>query len=281
MNNLIFVDSIFDKQRTKEYSLSIRIYSGGFSFCIFKEEKCLVISEPSNYKLYYNTDLISTFKKFTNKNELLNYRYRQVKIIWETKDYTTVPNEFFSEEFAGYSYQLCCGNISGMQILWDKLRYFNAHIVYGIPKAFYLCLKELYPSSFIYNGNTFFFDDAIWKSIHNNSWSVFAYLSDNSCSIIVPNVENKHFITHFEYKEATDLVYFILNVYKNRQLNREHTKLILNGNISKSDSAKKLLEKYIAHVEMEELPLNYRIKSDIADNTYNIFVNLLKTNTCE
>ncbi len=281
MDNLMFVDSIFDKENTIAYSLSIRVSPDGFSFCIFKEQKCVVISQTVNYKLYYNTDLVTTFKDFIRDNELLNASYQQVKIVWESTDYTTVPNEFFTEEFANYSYQLCCGSISAMEILWDKMRYFNAHIVYAIPKAFYQCLNELYPDVVIYHENTFFFDDAVWQSAHDNNEGVFACIKNNYCSVIVPNAENKHFVTHFEYKTATDLVYFLLNIYKNRQLNPEKIKLVLSGSVSSEDNYKRLLEKYIGRVEVEGLPQAYRIKRDIADKAYNIFVHLLKTNTCE
>ncbi len=280
MDNLIFVDSIFDKENTKEYSLSIRVSPGGFSFCMFKEQKCAAISRTVNYKLYYNTDLVTTFKDFIRDNELLNAAYKQVKIIWDSADYTTVPNEFFTEEFAGYSYQLCCGSVSAVEILWDKMRYFNAHVVYAVPKAFYQCLNELYPDTVIYHGCTFFFDDAVQQSTRNNNGGVFACIENNYCSVIVPNAENRHFVTHFEYKAASDLVYFLLNIYKSRQLNPENIKLILSGNIDPEDNIKTLLEKYIGRVEVEELPQEYRIKSGIEDKAYNIFVNLLKTNTC-
>ncbi len=281
MDNFIFVDSIFDKENTKEYNISIRVSSDGFSFCIFKEQKCVAISRMVNHKLYYNTDLITTFKDFINGCELLNSEYQQVKIIWEASDYTTVPNEFFTKEFAGYSYQLCCGNIVAMKILWNKMRHFNAHIVYAIPKAFYQCIKELYPQATIYHGNTFFFDDAVWQNTHNNNFAVFAHIQTDYCCVIIPNTENKHFVTHFQYKTASDLVYFLLNIYKKRQLNPENIKLILSGSIGIYDNEKTLLEKYIRKVEIDELPLEYRVKNGIPAREYNIFVNLLKTNTCE
>ncbi len=281
MDNLIFVDSIFDKKNTKEYNMSIRVSPNGFSFCIFKEKQCVAISKITNYRLYYNTDLTTAFKDFLHGNELLKATYGQVKIIWESPNYTSIPNDFFTEKFANYSYQLCCGSTVAMEVLWDKMRYFNAHIIYAIPKAFYQCLKELYPDAVIYHGNTFFFDDAVWQSSHNNNSGVFAHIEAEYCSVIIPNTENKHFVTHFEYKTATDLVYFLLNIYKSKQLNYENTQLILSGNIDLSDNAKILLEKYIRKVEVEEIPKTFRIKDDITAKTYNIFVHLLKTNTCE
>jgi hypothetical protein len=282
MNDLVFVDSTFDKDKSKEYKLSIRVSSGGFSFSILDANKhCVALGRFKAFNRNSAAESLNSFKELIRNNELLNLDYHSVSVLWVSNQSVMIPNEFFSEEFAFESYQLCHSFSSDEELHWNDLKQFESKNVFAVPVSFKELLTKHFSGLSFYHHSTPFYNTAIKEEVSDSHPNVYVNLQKEYFHIIIPDRNGKHFINSFAYKEDADLVYHILNVYKQQKLNNERSKLIIDGLIQEESKSSQLLKKYLAKVEVRLLPSKLRIKNEIPHKEYNQFINLLNLNECE
>ena len=282
MNDLVFVDSTFDKNKSKEYILSIRVSSDGFSFSILNVEKqCMALERFKAFKKESISDRLNSFKELIRNSELLNLEYNKVFVLWESNQSILIPDEFFSEAFAFESFQLCHSLKQDDILHWNDLNHFNAKNVFVMSEPFKELLMKQFPSVGFFHHSTPFYKKAIQEEISDNHPSVFVNIQKDYFHLIIPDRNKKHFVNSFEYKDDTDLVYYILNVYKQQQLNNERSKLVVDGFAQEESKSIQLLKKYLAIVEIRLLPNHLRIKNEIPIKEYNQYINLLNITECE
>ncbi|WP_321309040.1 DUF3822 family protein [Marinifilum fragile] len=282
MNDLVFVDSTFDKNKSKEYKLSIRVSSDGFSFSILNANKhCIALERFKAFNQNTEADTLNSIKELIRNNELLNLEYNSVAVLWVSNQAVIIPNEFFSEEFAFESYQLCHNFSCDEELHWNDLEHLNSKNVFAVPLSFKEILVKQFSKIEFFHHSTPFYKTAIKDEISDNHPNVYVNLQKEYFHIIIPDRNGKHFINSFTYKEDADLAYHILNVYKQQKLNNERSKLIVDGLVQEESKSIQLLKKYLANVEVKLLPAKLRIKNEIPHKEYNQFINLLNLTECE
>ncbi|MGQ1909741.1 DUF3822 family protein [Marinifilum sp. RC60d5] len=282
MDDLIFVESTFDKSKTEEYNLSIRVGSDGFSFSILNvNKKCLALKRFKTFSQNSDIELLNSFKEQIRNSELLNLKYKAVSILWISDKSILIPNEFFTKEFAFNSYQICHELRQAETLNWNKIDLLEAYSVFPILVSLKELLHKQFPQAAIYHHTHPFYINAMKESMEDNHPSVFVNIHQDFFHVIIPDQGKKHFINSFSYKEDSDLAYYILNIYKQQKLNNERSKLIVNGLVQEKSKVILLLKKYLADVEVKHLPAELRIKNIIPLEEYNQFINLLNLSECE
>lgn len=283
MTDLVFVDPSFDKNKTKEYTLSIQVGLDGFSFSVLDGNKnCIALHRFQSFPKNNDSNTPANLIKETIRNhELLNLSFKEVAILWVSPKSTLIPSEFFSEDFAYESFQLCHKIEETESLHWNELHDLNSWIVFSIPKS----LNEFFVAHFtkvkLYHNSYPFFKEALKNPISDNHPSVFVDIQNDFFHAIIPDKTTKHFINTFVFNEETDLAYFILNLFKQQKLNNERSKLILSGMIQEESKLTQLLKKYLGQVEVKLLSAKYRVNNKIPHKEYNQFINLLNLSRCE
>jgi hypothetical protein len=282
MNDLVFVDSTFDKNKSKEYKLSIRVSSDGFSFSILDVNKnCLALEQFRPFSQNSEAETLNSFKELIRNNELLNLEFKSVLVLWVSNQSVLIPNEFFNEEFAFESYQLCHNLNNNEELHWNDMKHFKSKNVFAVPVSFKELLIKQFSEVEFFHHSTPFYNTAIKDEILDNHPNVYVNLQQEYFHIIIPDRNGKHFINNFAYKEDSDLAYYILNVYKQQKLNNERSKLIVDGLVHDESKSIQLLKKYLAKIEVKLLPAKLRVKNEIPRKEYNQFINLLNLTECE
>jgi len=282
MDDLVFVESTFDKNKTEEYNLSIRVGSDGFSFSILNvNKKCLALNRFQTFDQNSTTETLNSFKEQIRNNELLNLKYKTVSILWVSNKSVLIPNEFYSEQFAFESFQLCHKLSEKEVIEQTKVSVLDSYCIFSIPIDFKDVLIKQFAEIKFFHHTYPFYTSAIKEEQHDNNPSVFVNIQKSFFHIIIPDRDNKHFINSFSYTEDSDLAYYILNIYKQQKLNNERSKLIVDGLVQEESKSIQLLKKYLAKVEVKLLPTELRIKNAIPHKEYNQYINLINLSRCE
>jgi predicted transcriptional regulator len=281
MYDLVFVDTLFDQNKSKEYNLSIQLGLDGFSFSILdKNNTCLALSKHEIFKKDSDNKSLHSFKDHLRHNEILNLKFANISVLWISKKSTLIPGEFFNEKLAYESFQLCHSFDEDDQVLWNKINELDAYNLYSIPKGFTEELKMQFSDMEIYHHTYPFYKDALSRKFIENHPTVFINIQRNFFHVIIPDRQKKHYINSFSYQADSDLAYYILNIYKQQKLNNERSKLILDGLIQDESKIIDLLKKYLANIEVKLLPSNLRVKGNIPLKEYNQFNNLLNLTRC-
>ncbi|WP_421920078.1 DUF3822 family protein [Marinifilum sp.] len=282
MNDLVFVDSTFDKNKSKEYILSIRVSSDGFSFSILDATNtCIALERFKEFKQSSGADSSDSFKELIRNSELLNLSFKKVFVLWVSNQSVLIPNQFFSNEFVFESYQLCHTLTQEDELHWNNIKALDSWNVFAVPIRFKDILVKQFTVVEFFHHSTPFYASAIKEEISDKHPNVYVNLQKEFFHIIIPDRNGKHFINSFAYREDCDLAYYILNVYKQQKLNNERSRLIIDGLVQDECKVIQLLKKYLAKLEVRLLPSKLRIKDEIPTKEYNQFINLLKLSECE
>jgi len=282
MDELLFVDSTFEKGNTSRYELSIQLCLDGFSFSILSEDQdCLALFKSQRLNSDLENISIDALKESIRNCEFLNLTFSKVSIIWLTRKASLIPSELFSEALAADSFQLCHPLSKDESLLWDKQEDLNAYLVYALPSALPDFIESQFPEAKIFHQGFSFYQEALKQTLDTKHPKVYVQIYDHFFDVIIPDKNQKHFINSFTYKEETDMVYFILNIYKQQKLNPEYSQLLLSGKIDESGKEVQLLKKYIKEIEIENMPRELLLKNTLSNSEYNQFTKLLNTNRCE
>ncbi len=282
MDELLFVDSTFEKDNTSRYKLSIQLCLDGFSFSILNSEnKCLALFQSKKLNSDSENSSIDVLKDNIRNCDYLNLTYEHVSIIWLTKKACLIPSELFSEALATDSFQLCHPILKSEIINWNECKELGAYIVFALPSNLPVFLDSQFPRSEISHQSLSFYQRVFNNSIDAIHPKVFIEIYDNFFDAFIPDSGQKYFTNNFSYKDETDMVYFILNIYKQQKLNTEYSQLHISGKIDETSKAFQTLKRYIKNISINSIENESFSKNNISDSVYNQFTKLLNPSLCE
>lgn len=282
MDELLFVDSTFEKGNTSRYKLSIQLCLDGFSFSILSSDnKCLALFQSKKLNSDSESSSIHLLKDNIRNCDYLNLAYDHISIIWLTKKASLIPSDLFSEALATDSFQLCHSLLKSEIISWNICTELNAHIVYAIPSDLPVFLESQFPNSETSHQTLSFYQRVLSHSIDGKHPKVFVEVYDNFFDAFIPDSGQKYFSNNFSFKDETDMVYFILNIYKQQKLNTEYSQLHISGKIDETNKAFQTLKRYIKGICIDNIPNESLSKNKVSNSIYNQFTKLLNPNLCE
>ncbi len=275
MDELLFVDSTFEKDNTSRYKLSIQLCLDGFSFSILSaEDKCLILFDSKKLNTETDNNSIDVLKDRVRNCEHLNLSYKEVDVVWLTKKACLLPSELFSEALAIDSLQLCHSISKTERINWNKHDHLNAYTVYAIPSSLSDFIESQFPETKISHQTFSFYQNIQKQDINLKHPNVFVQVYDNFFDAFIPDNNQKYFANNFSFKDETDMVYYILNIYKQQKLNTEYSQLILSGKIDETSKAFQILKRYINSVAINHIATELYSHKHVSNAVYNQFTKI-------
>lgn len=244
-------DETLDINSTENYELAVQAGVDGFSFCLLdtlRNKFVLIRSfEPEDNK-YYNAEAI---KEFIEKDDFLTRQYRKTRIIMPSSKFTLVPVPLYDpakkEEYYNFNYN----TDNGSKIISNKLNDPDAFIVFSVPKSFYDLLDKIYPGIFplIHIQPLFDYIGLARKNIPGDY--IHIHVERDSFNLVIFNNNLLKFCNSFSYRNITDILYFVLNVFNKLGIRQDDT-VHLSGVTEKSDDLSSNLSIYIRTVKFAE-----------------------------
>jgi hypothetical protein len=156
-----------------------------------------------------------------------------------------IPNEIFRNEDVKKLYEIEFGKKEKIELKFNLLPQWGAHLVFRTENYLTEFLEKKYPNAEIEH-HIF---NLLRKKIKKNVSSVYANLRKECVDIIVVKNSKLLIVNSFEAKSEQDIVYFVLNIYEQLELDIETFPLKLFSEKSISSSLLELLKQYIRKVE--------------------------------
>lgn len=202
--------------------------------------------------------IVSRLKSLKEEEELLNYKYDNVKVVLYDHPFAIVPESLtadsMSETFYLY-HQFIPDNLVEKPALKNKVKILSALTHRGKSQ-----LEELFSAYQIQHYQNGFLDYV--SNLKNNHTQVCAYINilEEKADVLVMFGDQLLFSNRFEYSSDEDILFFILSVYEQLELNVENNYLFYSGQIEPNDNLHKLLKTYIRYLE----PCPYLLHQDIS-----------------
>ena len=212
---------MIDFTKSKQYTLSIRLSTDGFSFSIYNpihDDSFSVIEKEIDTSLSLTANLKAVF----HESDFLGHSYKRVNIMLASKRFTIVPLDLFEEEQA------------------DLLFYHNHQKRENE--------TEQYPEARFYSQSTPLIEYFSVKSRLGNSKKMYVSVREEGIDIYC--FERGHLLlaNSFECSHTEDRIYYLLYAWKQLEFNQERDELHLTGTLPDKEILMNELRKFILQV---------------------------------
>jgi hypothetical protein len=280
MSFLELFDETLDINSTENYELSLQVSPDGFSFCILDtiRNKFVLIRafEPDENK-YFNTDKIN---ELFNNDDFLSRRYKKVNIVMPSKKYTIVPTPLFDpgkkDEYFKFNHTSDDNNL----ILSNKLTDPDAFLIFSLLNPFYELINSIFPGVLPYHHIKPLLDHISHKRKSVSGNYIHIHVEREFFNLIIFNGNMLKFCNSFNYRNISDILYFVLNVFKNLDINQEET-IHFSGLTEKYDDLISTFSIYIRHIKFAEPSGNFTFSYVFNDMEIHRYLNLFSVVNCE
>ncbi len=285
MNKISIVDNSFDINITTSYFLSIQLQLDGFSFCVLdpvSNEYILFEHRP----LKFNENIIDVLSDELASNDLLIYPYQKIFVLYNTKDYSLIPQALYNNNEDSNYLQFCFsdGFDKAKEICFtNKIKMADSICTFKIPIKLAEILEKYYSNVRYFCQATPFIETALLSTsmnISHNHVHINVQPSSFYFDIIVTSGNNLKMHNTFKYHDQKEFLYFTLFVFEQMKLDTRYTKVFLSGNIEKPSEIYSLIKRYIKQVEINTTTKHFKFSNVFKNVFLQNHLNLFNTPLC-
>ena len=282
MQSFAFIDETLDVNLTQSYQLSIQLSLNGLSFCILDpvRNKFIALQHTSFKTEIIFDDYLNGIEDYLRKTDLLNHKYKTVKLIWVSNKNTLIPSTLFTIDNLKKYFEFNQTINDLDEIHYTELKYSNAYSVFVIPNQIANIFIRKYPNISFYNQQIPAIEQALFRH-HSGTFKVFVNVEDNFFDLLITQNGKLLLYNNFIYKSEIDMLYYVMYSFEQFKLNPGSTDLILSGIISKNSKEYLKLKEYIRQIKFEKLSEEYSYSYTFNKVPHHFFNNLFNIALCE
>jgi len=255
-----FLDKSFNKLNTRNYVMSALFDVSGFSISIYDPDKNKIIGLVTYHfeELNGAEEINAQLDHFLNTVSWLSFPFLKVCIVYRNNLNTLIPLPLFDKKNAALYLEFNHILQQENRIFYDFIKHTDAVNIYSLPMLLFEKVKTIWPNSLLKHASTILIENlhVLVKNKNDNN-ALFVNVTKNSFDVVYFKDNKLDFYNQFQFKTATDFIYFLLSAIEQLKLNPESVKLILLGNIDKGDAFYEIIYRYIRHISFIKRNDNY------------------------
>jgi len=282
--NISYFDNSFKESQTRNYILSIQLSLQKLVFTVYNPEKNKFIGiEQYEFIDIESIEQIPSFLgKVLNNKPSFAFPYAKVFLMYQTKFSTLIPEPLFIEEkknlYLGFNQPFQ----ENSRIVFDKLKNNQAINIYYLPNPVIEKIKDFWPNVITLHSSTALIESlTINFKNKTDAKTLFVNLYDNCFDLVYFKDNKLHFYNSFDFHTKEDFIYFLLVSIDQLMLNPEDVKLIMLGNIDKTDEIHNMIYQYINNYSFIDRNDNYGYSYKFDEIKFHKFFILFNALQCE
>lgn len=257
-------DRLFDQALTTQYSLSIRIDPDGLSFSVYSHlVSRYIVLESVNL---HNSSSFSSLESakalfndrlnvFFNQHPWILKPFRHTCLIINSVSFTLVPHALYDPAQKENYLDFVHRKMNSGVILEHFLNSAEAWVVYSINKNLSELLNRNFSSAKLLHHAGAMIETILPRYRHSELRNpVFVNIRTGSFDIIVLKEGKLLYCNSFEWRSNEDLVYYLIFVLDQLNLNPENVPVVLSGGVDPDSPLFELIKRYIRHVDLIKNP---------------------------
>jgi len=273
-------DETLDINSTENYELSMQLSQDGFAFTLLDtiRNKYVLLrsSEPDENK-YFTADQIG---EIISKDDFLMKKYKKVNMVFPSPKSTLVPAPLFDpakkEEY--FSFNLI--KDENEVILSNKITDPDAFIVFSVTKPFFDLRERLFPAVHPFHHMKPLLTQLAHYSKSSAGHYIHLHVEREYFNIIIYDRGTLTFSNTFKYRNISDILYYVLNLFKNKGINNDET-IHFSGETEKFDDLWSNFALYIRNLKFTDPAGNFTFSYVFNDIGLHRFINLFSLTSCE
>ena len=254
---------------------SILLLIAGKRHCSFAVMNYLS-KELLEFGYYISNEKEEDYKKFFEETDVLNTRYYQAAIAYDSDETIQIPSAIYKYEDGQLHLDAVYGRKIHTTIVSENVPGWNLYNVYRLPAS----LQSA----------------ASWKFLSGKFWSFYSILLKNQVgskgeimtvdfrtdefSVLVLKDGKLRLIKTFSYSSPEDVLYYLLKACHQFGLSQQTMKLSLSGLIEKDSAIYRELYKYFINVEFDSLTGDVKLNEALTEHPAHYYSSISKLAAC-
>ncbi len=273
-------DETLDINSTENYELSVQVSFDRVSFCILdtvRNKFVMIRSFDAEDNKYFNAPKID---EILHNDDFLTKRYKRVSCVLPSPKFTLVPSPLYDpgkkDEYFTFNHNLEEGNV----VLADRLTDPDSFLVFSVSRSISELMNSYYPGAHLHHQIKLLVDNTspVRKSVKGNY--IHIHIERDFFNLIVFKDNSLKFCNSFAYRNISDILYYVLNAFKNLGIRQEET-LHLSGSTEKYDDLSSSFSLYVRNIRFAEPSGNFTFSYVFNDLELHRFINLFTVVNCE
>ncbi len=280
MPSLELFDETLDINSTENYDLSAQISRDGLSFCLLdtiRNKYVLIRSfEPEENK-YFNAEKLH---ELIAQDDFLTRKYKKISIIMPSHKCTMIPAPLYDpakkDELFSFNHIIEEDN----KIIANKLADPDTFLVFAVSNSILELINNFYPEI-----NPAHHIKPLLEHISHTRKNagrdyIHVHIERDYFNLIIFNNNLLKFCNTFSYRNISDILYYVLNVFSKMEIKQEET-IHLSGLTEKYDDLSSNMSIYIRNVKFAVPSGNFTFSYVFDDMELHRFINLFTIVNCE
>lgn len=203
--------------------------------------------------------------------------YSKISVNYTGRQFTLVPTAFFDEKDARELLEFNCGDTGSNIILSDEVNA-DIRLVYSMDETLKSTLDRLFPNHHLRHTGSVL-AKLLLQSDELAGEQVLLNIDQGSL-FITAKKNGLQLCNHYQVQTDEDILYYVLFVLEQFELNPATVKVSLAGNIETDSSLSKALKRYIRNIRFVNGSRLIR-REDIASLPHHYYYTLLNRPFCE
>ncbi|NQU54940.1 MAG: DUF3822 family protein [Bacteroidetes bacterium] len=235
-------DESFDLEKTYEYILSIQVCLDGFSFSVVcPTENRLLAFKSTSLKISSNSLIARNFKEWATSEALLQKPFKKIRIVVFSNKYTLIPEQYSNKELKLEIPKILFDENNELEIAENVINKLEARLVFALPAGINRIFTEQFGECEIIHPLK------VIANQHSNAekgLSLLLILDSENIYITLFNKNTVLLSNSFKQAHANDVVYYVLTVLKQLEIEPQTTELLYIGKSEIENDAINVLKKY-------------------------------------
>ncbi len=272
-------DETLDINSTENYELSVQMSRDGFAFTILdtlRNKYILLRSHDPDDDKYLSTDKIS---EIISKDDFLTKDFKRINILIPSFKSTLIPAPLYDPGKKEEYFTLNHIREENDLILVNKIPDPDAYIVFSVLKSYNDVSADFYPEVHPNHHTRPLMNQMFHNSRSTNGRYVHLHVEREYFNLFVFENNILKFSNAFNFRNISDILYFVLNVFKSLGINNDET-IHFSGLTEKYDDIHSNFALYIKNIKFTGPAGNFTFSYVFNDIELHRFINLFTITSC-
>jgi hypothetical protein len=272
-------DETLDINSTGNYELILQVSRDDFCYLIFDTLRNKIVffkAFVEDNNKYLNA---SGVKDIIDSEKFLLKRYSKVKLIMPSSKFTVVPATLYDPAKKDEYFLLNYRQEPEEIILSNRIKDPDAYIVFSVSGAMIDILRGYYDSIYPLHHSMPLLEHISRARKSTEGPFTHAHIERDYLNLILFRDNQLLFCNTYNYRNVSDILFYILNVFKKLNINQEET-IHLSGMIEKFDDLHSSLSMYVRTIKFAEPKGNFIYSYVLNDMELHRYLNLFNALNC-
>lgn len=273
-------DETLDINSTENYELSIQVSPDGLSYCLLdtvRNKFVMVRSFGADDSKYFNAASIG---ELIYKDDFLTKKFRKVNCVMPSQKFTLVPAPLYDPGKKTQYFTFNHNQGMDSMILANKISDPDSFLVFSVAKSLVALINSVYPAVNIYHHIKLLLDHNCNSRKLVNGNYISLHIERDFFNLIVFKDNILRFCNSFTYRNISDILYYVLNAFKNLAIKQDET-IYFSGLTERYDDLSSSLSLYVRNIRFAEPSGNFTFSYVFNDTELHRFINLFTLANCE